>query len=144
MSISLLRYTIFMQSAGTKLMAWGNFPRAMNTNNCRSRGELSIYLESRYGGIDTGIQIRCPLTLHYSLLWGALAVHITGSQFLRGNLGSAPPAVQSLRIPIQAIASLSTTGSPPHWPGISLPPSTSLSIMRSFPRCKSNKRKSDF
>lgn len=60
---------------------------------------LCAYLESREGLM--GVCRLDALMLHYNLVWRKLAINIRpGSQFLRGNLASAPPAVQNLRMPM--------------------------------------------
>jgi hypothetical protein len=60
MSISLLRYTVFMQSAGTRT---------------RGEGELSARNED-ISRISAGVCRLDPLALHYNPIRRVLAVHI--------------------------------------------------------------------
>jgi len=67
---------------GRKLVELRIFPHVMNSTVAAVLDGpvyAPIYLQSRYGRIDTGIQIRCPLTSRYAaynLLRRAPAIHI--------------------------------------------------------------------
>ena len=75
---------------GRILVELRNFPHVMNkTVAAVLDGPMYayIYLQSRYSGIDTGIQIRCPHATPHLTCYGESPRHSyqAGSQFLRGN-----------------------------------------------------------
>jgi len=96
--------------------------------------ELSAHTSWISGGVE--------LTTHYNQVWREFAIHRrsyqTGSQFLRGNLGSPSPAGQICGFLCRQ-TSQSPRGSPPHWPG--LLPALFTAMRSSY---KSSRRKNDF
>ena len=143
MCINLLRYTIFMQSAGKKTRGdLRNFPQfVMNITVAavlEGPAYAAIYLQSRYKGIDTAIQIRCPPSRYttYNLLWSTLPIHIR-----QGPISFVEILAQHLRrYNVSGFLCRQLPHSLPMLPliGSASPPLTLLEeTMRSFPRCNS-------